>query len=50
MAGKSKRIHRYSDYSLNALQEICGIDNQRYYLQDLSQLLTALQTVVDFYD
>jgi hypothetical protein len=26
------------------------IDNQRYYLQDLSQLLTALQTVVDFYD
>ncbi len=26
------------------------IDNRRYYLQDLSQLLTALQTVVDFYD
>jgi hypothetical protein len=26
------------------------IDNQRYYLQDLSPLLTALQTVVGFYD
>jgi len=25
------------------------IDSQRYYLQDLSQLLTALQTLVDFY-
>ncbi len=31
-------------------EKLLLIDNQRYYLQDLPQLLTALQTIVEFYD
>ncbi len=31
-------------------KKMLWIDSQRYYLQDVSQLLTALQTIVNFYD